>query len=95
MAHAFFFDVPGDAEMYRRVKEAIGQDEAKGQIVQLVTATDTGLRHLGVWESKEDWERYRDERVRPPVERVLSAAGLMPGAHPEEHPLELVDVMPA
>jgi hypothetical protein len=93
MAYAFYFDVPGTPEMYGRVKEAIGDEDPKGLLVQLVTTTETGLRHLGVWESEADWTRYRDERVRPSVERVLSAVGVTPVGPPDEHELELVDIM--
>lgn len=95
MAHAFFYDVPGTPEMYAKIKEAIGDEEPKGLVVHIVTRTETGLRHTDIWDSQDDWARYRDGRVRPAVERVLAAAGLTPVPPPAEHPLELVDVMQA
>ena len=53
-----------------------------------------GLRHLNVWESEPDWERYRDERVGPAVGRVLAAAGIT-GRPPEpvEQRLHVVEVV--
>jgi hypothetical protein len=33
-----------------------------------------GLRHIGGWESLEDWQRFHDERVEPAVHSVLSTA---------------------
>jgi hypothetical protein len=49
-----------------------------------------------VWESRQDWERYRDERVGPAVGRVLAATGVdrrPPG--PDEQRLDVVDVVTA
>jgi hypothetical protein len=63
---------------------------------QLVTKTDGGLRHLNVWESRQDWERYRDERVGPTVGRVLAAAGIdRRPPEPDEQRLDVVDVVTA
>jgi hypothetical protein len=53
----------------------------------------SGLRHIGVSESHEDWQRFHDERVAPAVHAVLTAAGLtqMPPDPPVQE-LRLVDV---
>ena len=69
MAYAFFYDMPGTEELYRRVKAEIGEEAPKGLLVQLVVRQDGGLRHFNVWESRQDWERYRQERVGPPWAR--------------------------
>jgi hypothetical protein len=54
---------------------------------------DSGLRHIGVWDSQEDWQRFHDARVQPAVHTVLTAAGFteMPPDPPVEE-LKLVDV---
>jgi hypothetical protein len=75
VSYAFFYDVPGSEQMYQQVKEAIGDEPPKGLIVHLVVHTDTGLRHINLWETREDWDRFRDERVEPAVHAVLTAAG--------------------
>src|SRR4029450_9179431 len=75
MTYAFFYDVPGTEGMYQRIKPEIGQEPPKGLVLHLVTTNDGGLRHLNVWESSEDWERYRQERVGPAGGRGLAAAG--------------------
>lgn len=94
MSYAFYYEVPGTEELYRRVQAELGDDPPEGLLVQLVVKSDGGLRHIDVWESKQDWERYRDERVGPAVGKVLAAAGIA-GRRPEpvEHPLEVVDVL--
>lgn len=47
-----------------------------------------------MWDSQADWERFRNERVQPAVERALTAAGLtsLP-PRPVEQELEVVDVI--
>jgi hypothetical protein len=93
MSYAFFYDVPGTEELYRRIKAEIGDEPAKGLVVHLVVKRDGGLRHFNVWESTQDWERYRHERVEPAVGKVLAAAGVAQRPpEPVEQQLEVVDV---
>jgi hypothetical protein len=96
MAYACFYDVPGNEAMYERVKTAIGEDRPEGLVLHLVVQSDIGLRHFGVWESKQQWERFQQERVAPAVRQVLAAAGVAePPPPPAIHELELVDVTTA
>jgi hypothetical protein len=62
-------------------------------VAHLVVEFDGGLRHIEVWDSQEDWQRFHDERVEPAVHKVLSAAGFteMP-PDPPIKPLKLIDV---
>jgi hypothetical protein len=76
MTYAFYYDAPGNPHIYALVNEAIGVDPPAGRLVHLVTTTETGLRHLGVWQSREQWESFRDERVRPAVTAVLARLGI-------------------
>ena len=93
MTHAFSYEVPASEQMYREVKEAIGEEQPDGLVVHLVVRAEAGLRHIEVWDSKEDWDRFHDERVEPAVHQVLAAAGFtqMPPDPPIEE-LGLVDV---
>jgi hypothetical protein len=92
MPYTFFYDVPADAAMYERVKQAIGDESPKGLVVHLVVQAETGLRHIDVWDSEQDWQRFHDERVEPAVHSVLAAVGFteMP-PDPPFQVLELVD----
>ena len=93
MSYAFFYDVPADERMYRQVKEAIGDEQPNGLVAHVVVQTESGLRHIDVWDTKEEWERYRDERVEPAVHKVLTAAGFteLPPDPPVQE-LLLIDV---
>jgi hypothetical protein len=93
MPFALLYDVPTTEEMYQQVKAAIGDEQPHGLVAHLVVHSDGGLRHIGVWESQQDWQRFHDERVEPAVHGVLTAAGFtqMPPDPPVQQ-LELVDV---
>jgi hypothetical protein len=93
MSYALLYDVPADEAMYRQVKAAMGDEQPQGRVAHLVVQADSGLRHIGVWESQEDWQRFHDERVEPAVHEVLTAAGFteMPPDPPVQE-LKLVDI---
>jgi hypothetical protein len=93
MAYAMYFDVPGNEQTYQSIKSEIGDAIPAGLILQVVAKTQDGLRHFEVWNSKEAWSRFRDERVQPAVAEVLASLGLKDAPPPpEEHVLELVDL---
>jgi hypothetical protein len=94
MAYAFLYDVPGDEGIYQKVKAEIGDDPAPGLLVQMVLKRDGGLRHVGVWDSKEGFERFQRETVLPAVARVLRSLGVEEAPHrPAVDELNLVDVI--
>lgn len=93
MSYAFHYDVPADEEFYRRVVGEIGDDQPEGLVVHLVVKRDDGLRHIEVWQSKQDWEHFRRERVEPALDTVFAAAGVAERPpQPRERQLDLVDV---
>jgi heme-degrading monooxygenase HmoA len=93
MPYACSYEVPASIEMYREVRRLIGDEPAIGMLAHLVVRSESGLRHLEVWESEEAWQRFRENRVVPAVHTALRAAGLteMP-PEPLLETLELVDV---
>ena len=92
MPYAFHYDVPADEQFYRRVRAEIGDEKPKGLVAHLVVKRDRGLRHIEVWDSKDDWDRFRVERVDPALDKVFAAAGVAhrPPQPPAEE-LQLVD----
>jgi hypothetical protein len=93
MPFAMQYDVPADEATYAKVKRLIGDEPPNGLVAHLVVKVDRGLRHIGVWETEEDWQRFHDERSEPAVRQVLAEAGFtrMPPDPPVEV-LELIDV---
>lgn len=93
MPYALQYDVPADEQLYRRVAAEIGDEQPKGLVAHLVVKRDGGLRHIEVWDSREEWERFRTERVEPALDKVFAAAG---SAHRPPRPpmqeMDLVDV---
>ena len=93
MAYAFSYDVPGSPQMYAAVKAAIGPTVPVGLTAQLVLQVESGLRHVMIWNSRDDWEKFRSARVEPAVLKVLSSAGIpAPTEAPAITPLQLVDI---
>ncbi len=75
MPYALQFDVPADEQFYRRVSAEIGDGKPAGLVAHLVARRDGGLRHIEVWNSEDDWERFRTDRLEPALDRVFAAAG--------------------
>jgi len=93
MSYAFFYDVPGDKGMYEQVKAQIGEEQPKGLVLHLVVKREAGLRHFNVWESRQEWERFQQEKVAPAVTKVLAANGVTePPPRPEAQEMDLVDI---
>lgn len=93
MSYACSYEVPATIEMYREVRRLIGDEPAAGMLAHVVVRSESGLRHLEVWETEAAWSRFQAIRVGPAVHEVLRAAGFteMPPEPPIEE-LELVDV---
>jgi hypothetical protein len=93
VAYAFSQDVPIDADIYRQIKDEIGEVVPAGLIVHVVTRTERGLRYLDVWDSQADWERFREQQVHPALERVLARIDFQrPAGDPPMQELEVVEV---
>ncbi len=93
MSYALQYDVPADEGFYRRVQAELGDEQVKGLVAHVVAKLDGGLRHIMVWDTKADWERFREERLEPVLVRVFDAAGFQRRPpRPPEHELEVVDV---
>ena len=93
MPYACFYDVPGDERMYAQVRAEIGEEQPKGLILHMVIKREDGLRHFQVWESRQEWERFQQERVAPAVAKMLAAVGVTdPPPRPEAQEMELIDI---
>lgn len=94
MPYAMVYDVPADENVYRQITAALGDEKPEGLIVHVVLQAETGLRHIEVWNSDQDWRRFRDQRLEPAIHAVLTAAGFthMPPSPPVQE-FKLIDVL--
>ncbi len=63
----------GDQETYERVVGDVaqsGQMPPPGAVFQVAGPADGGWRVISVWNSRDDFERFRDERLRPALEKA-------------------------
>ncbi len=94
MTYAYIQDVPIDAATYKRIIDGLGPTPPSGLVVHLAfERPEGGLRYVDVWESKEDCDRFGEERLHPVVHPLLSAAfgGQVP-PEPERTAIRVIDV---
>jgi hypothetical protein len=91
MTYGFVRDIPIDEDQYAELRSAIGPETPKGLVAHLVVRQKVGLRYIDVWDSEEDWDRFRDERVNPAVRAMMAAHGMSPPTVPL--PQEQLDVI--
>jgi|SRR6266545_8370656 len=72
-------------EIYDAVaaKLDVENDPPAGMIVHTASAMEGGgVRIVDVWESQEAFEKFRDERLMPALQAVLSEKGITPAGPP-------------
>ena len=65
MSYAFVQDTPATWATYLGIAEALGADRPEGLLVHAAGPTEEGFRMIGLWNSRETWDRFRDEHVGP------------------------------
>jgi hypothetical protein len=92
--YAFTQDLPITTDIYARIIERLGTSPPDGCILHAVIRIDGGLRYIDIWESREECDRFLEERVHPILQAAFSAAGAaLPRAEPERTELEVIDLM--
>ena len=67
----------------------VSGDPPAGLLLHTAGFTGTGIfRIFGVWESDEDWQRFREERLMPAVAPLMESGGSVP----TEYTYELHDL---
>ena len=70
---------------YERVQQAVGEDAPPGLIYHAAGEIDGGRwQSVSIWESEDDFNRFRDERLMPAVEQALPASMAEGGPPPTE-----------
>src|SRR5262245_47600599 len=91
MTYAFVWDVAIDETLYGEIRAALGAETPKGLIVHLVLRQEHGLRYLDVWDSEDDWVRFRDDRLGAAVEWMETTYAVTPPAtQSSERPIDVI-----
>ncbi|MEA2349706.1 MAG: hypothetical protein QOG86_647 [Thermoleophilaceae bacterium] len=80
MAIVMIQDTPApapDMEMYDKVNDVLGVDDnpPDGLIVHTASKTDDGMVIVDVWESREAFDRFSEERLMPAIREVMGDQG--------------------
>lgn len=91
--YAFEQDVPIDATVYGQIKTALGPEMAPGLVVHVAIEREDGhLHYLDVWQTKEDCDRFTEERLHPVVGAALQAAGIQVDREPPRREVTVIDL---
>lgn len=90
--YGFTQDLPITPEVWFRLKTAIGTEPVDGQVMHAVTRHNGGIRYIDIWESREQCDRFLEERVHPVLRTVFAASGQQLPAEPDREEFEVVDV---
>ena len=91
--YAWQQDVPIDAQIYAGIRQGLGAPAPAGLIVHLaIEQSDGTMRYIDVWSSREDCDRFTEERLHPVVGRALAEANVHPAGEPPRQELTVVDV---
>jgi hypothetical protein len=91
VTYALTYDVPINAETYARIKDGLGPERPDGLIAHLAWRTDAGLRYVDVWQSKDAYAAFVEERLHPVVHALLEEVlGFVP-PEPPHTDLDLID----
>ena len=93
MSYGFVQDVPLPIEAYTAMHAEIGRRAAgrvEGMLFHVARATDRGFQIIEVWDSKEQFERYDAEIIRPVVAEMSGGQAPPAVATEEFEPLGLI-----
>ena len=59
MTYAVIRDIPASWERYVSFAEALADPLPSGLVLHVAGPTDEGFRLVEIWETRDDWERFR------------------------------------
>jgi hypothetical protein len=78
MSYAFVQDVPATWDTYRGVAETLAAGYPEGLVVHAAGPTEEGFRMIGIWDSREMCERFRDERLTTILDSLTCGTRIQP-----------------
>jgi hypothetical protein len=89
-------DLPVSRDILEAVSSQMGvrDDPPDGLVVHVMTETADGVHVVDVWESVDQFTRFRDARLLPAMGQVMESAGIaMPDPPPEPEITEAHDLV--
>ena len=78
MSYAFVQDIPATWDTYLGIAEALGEAPPEGLMIHVAGPTDEGFRMIGVWSSRETWDRFRGKRLRDILDGLTDGSRIQP-----------------
>ena len=78
-------DLPVPVDMLSQVSKEMGvaEDPPEGLIVHVIVPRGETSRVIDIWESQAHFERFREDRLEPAINKVMQTVGAAP---PENMP---------
>jgi len=78
MSYAFVQDIPATWDAYLGIAEALGAAAPEGLVLHAAGPTEEGFRMIGIWDSRDMWNRFRDDRLRSILESLVAGSRVRP-----------------
>jgi hypothetical protein len=78
MRYAFVQDVPATWDTYRGVAETLDAESPEGLVIHVAGPTDEGFRMIGIWDSRDAWDLFREDRLRSILESLAGRSRIQP-----------------
>jgi hypothetical protein len=78
MLYAFVQDVPATWDTYRGVAETLEAEPPEGLVIHVAGPTDEGFRMIGIWDSRDAWDLFREDRLRTILESLAGRSRIQP-----------------
>ncbi len=83
------------AEGYDAVDQKLGDDPPDGILARTAGTVDAGFRVFSVWESREHYERFREDRLLPAIREAIGEEAASGPSSAEIYELHDVFIKPA
>ncbi len=70
MTFASIDDIAVSWDVYERFLARLSASPPRGSVLQLAGPTEEGVRVIGVWQTEQDFESFRLDRLAPALEAV-------------------------
>ena len=78
MSYAFVLDIPATWDTYLGIAEVLGAPAPEGLVIHVAGPTEEGFRMIGIWDSRETWDRFRDDRLGVILEDLADGSRIRP-----------------